>query len=110
MKREDVFEVHEPPPRGLTRLRARMEERRASRVLRPVLVVAVLAVVALLVLWPRAEVERVDFSQSVAALDAMPAGASVMALGETGVEPLRSTNAQVVLVRVFAAERANRAP
>lgn len=96
MKRDEVFEVLEPPAHGLTRLRARMEERRARRFAWPVLVgvsaVAVLAVV----FWPRTEVPRVDFTAQVAAMKVETA----TGLGRTALEPLVSQNAGVVLYRV----------
>jgi hypothetical protein len=102
VKRDELFEVHEPPPHGLTRLRVRMEERRASRILRPALVLAMAAAAVTVVLWPRApEQDRVDFTASVANLDSM--SGDVMGLGETAIEPMKSTNPKVVLVRAMPA-------
>ncbi|MFT3712948.1 MAG: hypothetical protein QM817_35295 [Archangium sp.] len=101
IKREELFEVHEPPAHGLTRLRARMQERKTSRVLRPVLAVAVLAAAVALVFWPREAREGVDFGPSVAALESM--SGDVMGLEGTAVEAMKSSNPRVVLVRAMAA-------
>ncbi len=54
MKHEELFEVMEPPPHGLTRLRGKMASRRASRLLWPALVTA-FAAAAVLLLVPRGE-------------------------------------------------------
>ena len=59
MKHDDVFEVLEPPPHGLTRLRARLEERRATRLAWPALL-AVATLAVLVVLWPRSATPEVD--------------------------------------------------
>jgi hypothetical protein len=99
MKHRDVFEPLEPPPHGLTRLRAGMEERRARRVLWPVLATSLAVAVLAVVLWPREETPRVDFSAAVTAMTST--SAPVQALGETGVEPLRSSNPDVVVYRAF---------
>jgi len=96
MKRDEVFEVLEPPPHGLTRLRARMEERRARRFAWPVLVTASAVAVLAVVFWPRAEGPRVDFT---AQLEAMKVETAT-GLGQTALEPLVSQNAGVVLYRV----------
>lgn len=99
MKKEQVFEQLEPPQHGLTRLKARMAERRASRILRPVLVLGVVATVLAVVFWPRAP--QVDFSPSLAAMNAMEG--DVMARGDTSIELMKSTNPRVVLVRAMVA-------
>lgn len=106
IKRDELFEAREPPPHGLTRLRARMEERRHSRALRrTVLALATVAGTLLLVVaWPRTQsnVPNVDFTPNVAAMGALPNGADVMALGDTAIEPMRSTNPNVVIVRAMS--------
>lgn len=97
MKREELFEVLEPPPHGLTRLRARIDERRYLRVGRWLLVSAIAAAV-LVVLWPR---ERVDLLTPAAALTQQRE--AVEALGDTRITPLTSTNPHVAVYRAFAA-------
>jgi len=54
MKHNEVFEVREPPPHGLTRLRARLREDQRRRFGRRALVLAGATVAAVLVavLWP----------------------------------------------------------
>ena len=96
MKRDDVFEVLEPPPHGLTRLRGKLASRRANRLLWPALVTAVAAAVVVL-LVPRGEVPA-DFSASLA----RESGPPVSALdGQSlGLERLPSGNPKVVLYRV----------
>lgn len=94
MKRDELFEVLEPPPHGLTRLRARLEERRSRRLAGPLLVLASAAAVLTVALWPRPEAPRVDFS---AALITAPEG--VTARGETAVEAQPSSNPNVVIYR-----------
>lgn len=96
MKRDEVFEVLEPPPHGLTRLRARMEERRARRFAWPVLVAVSAAAALAVVFWPRTEGPRVDFTAQLAAMQTETA----TGLGQTALEPLTSQNAGVVLYRV----------
>ncbi len=97
MKRDEVFEVLEPPPHGLTRLRARMNERRASRAVWRALAVSAAVVLAGVVLWPRQQVRAPDFTAYLAGLTAT--GAPVEGRGETAVELLASRNAEVVVYR-----------
>jgi hypothetical protein len=97
MKRDELFEVLEPPPHGLTRLRAKLASRRANRLVWPALVTAVAAAVALLVFLPRGEAP-VDFRAALV----MESGPPVSALdGQSlGLERLPSGNPKVVLYRV----------
>lgn len=101
MKKQQVFEQFEPPPHGLTRLKSRMAERKASRIVRPVLALGVVATVLAVVFWPRAPEKGVDFSASVSAMNAMDG--DVMARGDTSIELMKSTNPRVVLVRAMVA-------
>lgn len=100
MKHDDVFEVLEPPPHGLTRLRARMAARRARRVLWPALVFSLAALLVLLFLPPREP--PVDLRASYAASVFNARGAPVTALdgSAVAVERMPSSNPQVVLYRV----------
>ncbi len=97
MKRDELFEVLEPPAHGLTRLRARIDERRYLRAGRWLLVSAITAAV-LVVLWPR---ERVDLLTPATALTHQQH--AVEALGDTRITPMASTNPRVAVYRAFAA-------
>jgi len=97
MKRDEVFEVLEPPVGGLTRLRARLAERRSTRVGRWVLA-AVLAAAAVTVVVGVPEREPApDFT---AALTVMGTGQGVEGRGESAVEALPSSDPKVQLYRV----------
>ncbi|MGV3622121.1 MAG: hypothetical protein ACO1OB_14960 [Archangium sp.] len=91
---KDVFEVLEPPPNGLTRLRAAMNEERKRRVMWPVLVSAAVAAVLIFVrLEPPNELvnEFTERSRS---------DQPVMARGDSAVEALPSSSPNVVIYRV----------
>lgn len=106
MKRDEVFEVLEPPPHGLTRLDARLRERNSARLARRLaLGLAMSAAAVVLTLLPRAEPE---LSQAARTLASVP-GEAVVARGETVVQPMASSTGNVVLVRVSAIDR-QRAP
>jgi hypothetical protein len=107
MKRNEVFEVLEPPPHGLTRLRARMATRRATRLLRPALALALaFAAVVVLLFVPRAA--PVDLTPDLRAsltgslLGLGSGGAPVTSLDgrAAAVERMPSGNPKVVLYRV----------
>lgn len=90
---KDVFEVLEPPPHGLTRLRAAMEERKRRPVVWPVLVAAAAVLIIVKVEPPNTfttELERRGQPQSEA----------VVARGETAVEAVPSSSSDVVIYRV----------
>lgn len=102
MKRNEVFEVVEPPPFGLERLRARMAEQRRAPT-KWVLVGAVATLVLVLVWWPRtASVDLVgatssffnEPSRDVTSLDA----------STSAVLELPSSNPDVILARVATLE------
>lgn len=99
MKHDEVFEVLEPPPHGLTRLRARMAARRARRVLGPALVGSLAALLVVL-FFPRDE--AVDLRASYAASVFNAGGPPVTALdgSAVAVERMPSSNPQVVLYRI----------
>lgn len=106
MKREELFEVLEPPPHGLTRLRGRMATRQANRWLRPALLMAFAATMVTLLLLPRAG-ERDPGPQLDVALVTPwlkpEAGAPPVAAldgSRLAVERLPSANPRVVLYRV----------
>lgn len=96
MRRDELFEVLEPPPHGLTRLRGKLASRRANRLLWPALVLASAAAAVLLFL-PKSEAPA-EFSAALA----MEPGPPVSALdGQSlGLERLPSGNPKVVLYRV----------
>ncbi len=106
MKRSQVFEVLEPPPFGLERLRARRDEqpRRLGT-----LVLVGLATCACLVLlrWPRpSAVDLVSLARATSAAPMMGHAvlSEVTALDNTGVLALPSTDPQVSLYRVASLE------
>ena len=101
MKRNEVFEVVEPPPFGLERLRARIAEQRRTPT-RWVLVGAV-ATVLLLVFWPR--------SPAVNLVGATSSFLSEPTRDVTSLDPstgavleLPSSNPDVILARVASLE------
>lgn len=98
MKRRDVFEVLEPPPFGLERLRARLDARR-SMAPRLVVLATVVATVLAVVLWPRNQVVTLTLPTLVG--DVAPLDPAT-----TAVQPLPSSNPDVVLVRVLALDGA----
>lgn len=96
-----LFEVLEPPPHGLTRLRAKRAARRGRRWAWPALAVALAATVTVLFVVPREA--PVDFGASLqGSLFAPGAGPAVSALDAQvlGVEALPSGNPRVLLYRV----------
>ncbi len=95
MKHDELFEVLEPPPHGLTRLRAAMEEKRRHRVMWPA-VVAASAAAALLLLMPR----QPDPLVSAARAELMAPADAVTGHGDTAVEALPSSTPGVVIYRV----------
>ncbi|PZR08585.1 MAG: hypothetical protein DI536_24055 [Archangium gephyra] len=90
-----VFEVLEPPPHGLTRLRAAMDERKKQRLLWPVLVSAVAAAVVVVVNVGRPPNALASEFEARAR-----AGESVTARGASAVEALPSGSPEVVIYRV----------
>ena len=105
MKRDELFEVLEPPPHGLTRLRARMAARRANRLLRPALALAFAAAVALLLVPREAPVDlsadlRASLTGSLVGLGSDGAPVAALDGRSLGVERLPSGNPKVVLYRV----------
>ncbi|MDP1829401.1 MAG: hypothetical protein Q8L48_39410 [Archangium sp.] len=104
MKRGDVFEVLEPPPHGLTRLRGKLASRRVNRVLWPALVMAVAAALVLFFIPREAPV---DLRQRlVGGVFGPGSGPPVSALDgrALGLERLPSGNPQVVVYRVAVLE------
>lgn len=90
-----VFEVLEPPPHGLTRLRAAMDARKKQRLMWPVLVSAVVAAVLIMV--------KIDQPQNalVSEFDARSrVDQSVTARGDSAVEAMPSSSPDVVIYRV----------
>ena len=108
MKKSELFEPLEPPPGGLTRLRARLGERRAPA-WRPVLVAAsALAFVVVGTLTSRApqpadlySAVRSDPEAAVAmGLDTPQAEPAAITGGAAGLLRLKSSNPQVVMYRL----------
>jgi hypothetical protein len=105
MKREELFEVLEPPPHGLTRLRGRMATRQANRWLRPALLMAFAATMAALLFVPRDATEpgpKLEVSLLTPLLQPQLGAPPVSALdgSKLAVERLPSANPKVVLYRV----------
>lgn len=101
MKPGELFEVLEPPPHGLTRLRARMAARRANRLLWPALVLAVAAAVVLLFVPREQPVDLlVPLAASVFGANVGAPPASALDGQELGLERMPSSNPNVVLYRV----------
>jgi hypothetical protein len=102
MKREELFEVIEPPPHGLTRLRGKLASRRANRWLRPALLLAFAATMAVLLLVPRTSHPEVNVSLVTPLLLPERGAAPVSALdgSRLALERLPSENPKVVLYRV----------
>ncbi len=101
MKRDELFEVLDPPPGGLTRLRSRLAARSTRR--RAVLSLgSALAAACLVVLWvaPRETPGLVMAAQALVATSRE----AVEARGTTAVEAMPSSNPSVVLYRVSAVE------
>ena len=105
MKREELFEVLEPPPHGLTRLRGRMATRQANRWLRPALLLAFAATMIALLVVPRAdqsEGPQLDAALVTPLLRPSLGAPPVSALdgSKLALERLPSENPRVVLYRV----------
>ena len=106
MKREELFEVLEPPPHGLTRLRGRMATRQANRWLRPALLLAFAATMITLLVVPRAadqaEGPQLDAALVTPLLQPSLGAPPVSALdgSKLALERLPSENPRVVLYRV----------
>ncbi|MBE2253897.1 MAG: hypothetical protein IAE78_30490 [Myxococcus sp.] len=102
MKKREVFEVLEPPPFGLERLRARLSSRRRP-VSALVLAGAALGAVVVLMASPgRSGVDLVSLARGSAAA-AMVADVQVpevVGLGQTGALRVPTQNDDVVLYRV----------
>ncbi len=97
MKRNEVFEVIEPPPFGLERLRARMAEQRRAPT-KWVLAGALATLLLVLVWWPRTA--PVDLVGATRGFLSEPAH-DVTSLDATGaVLELPSSNPEVILARV----------
>lgn len=108
MKKQQVFEVLEPPPHGLTRLKARLrEERRARWTARTVLATVVGVAVALAVVVSRPEAAPLK----LVARDGVTAGllglapaagdpVTVLDASQAAAVRLPSSNPDVVLYRV----------
>ncbi len=115
MKKSELFAALEPPPGGLTRLRARLSERRASA-WRPVLVVAsALAFVVAGTLTTRMPQPPVDLFPAVLGdpgasvamgLDLPQAEPVAITGGAAGLLRLQSGNPQVVMYRLATLEEA----
>jgi hypothetical protein len=104
MKRSDVFEPLEPPPHGWTRLKARLEERRARRW--PVAIAAVAAVVLALVLAPK---PRPDAEVEAALRSGFIVSNEALTLKDGAAQQLPSSDPKVLLYRVSVMNR-NEAP
>lgn len=101
MKRNEVFEVIEPPPFGLERLRARMAEQRRGPT-RWVLAGAVATLVLVLV-WPRTG--AVDLVGATSGFLSEPTRDVTSLDTSTGaVLELPSSNPDVILARVATLE------
>lgn len=99
MKRDELFEVLEPPPHGLTRLRARLAARRARRLLWPALVSSLAALLVVLFVPREQPVDlRAALADSVFGAEGPPV--SALDGSALAVERLPSSNPQVVLYRV----------
>ena len=106
MKREELFEVFEPPPHGLNVLRGRMATRQAKRWLRPALLLAFAATALTLLFFPRGDAARDQPRLDLALVtpwlkpeaDAPPV--SALDGSRLALERLRSENPKVVLYRV----------
>ena len=102
MKRNEVFEVVEPPPFGLERLRARMAEQRVAPT-RWVLVGAVATVLLVLVFWPRSP--AVNLVSATSSFLSEPTRDVTSLDPSTGaVLELPSSNPDVILARVASLE------
>jgi hypothetical protein len=102
MKRNEVFEVIEPPPFGLERLRARMAEQRRAPT-RWVLVGAVATLVLVLVWWPRTG--AVDLVGATSGFLSEPTrDVTSLDASTGGVLELPSSNPDVILARVATLE------
>lgn len=109
MKRDQLFEVLEPPPHGLTRLRAQLAARRA-RCWKGALALSAAATLVVVLLTPRPHANPFE-RDARAALDALRAdGPGLEARGSTGVQALPSSTPRVMLWRVTAVDEADPAP
>lgn len=98
MKRNEVFEVIEPPPFGLERLRARMAEQRRAPT-KWVLAGAMATLLLVIVWWPRAT--PVDLVGATRGFLSEPTQNVTTLDAETGaVLELPSSNPEVILARV----------
>lgn len=98
MKRHEVFEVVEPPPFGLERLRARMAEQRRAPT-KWVLAGAVATLLLVFVVWPRSA--PVDLVGATSAFFVAPTrDVSPLDVSTGAVLELPSSNPEVILARV----------
>ena len=93
------FEILEPPPGGLTRLKAAMAERRTVRVWQPVLAGALALLLVAVALFARSQ-ERADLVGDVRGSVFGTVAAPVVVRGDAAAQRLPSSNPNVVLYRV----------
>jgi hypothetical protein len=115
VKREEIFEVLEPPPYGWTRLEARLSERRGARWPLAVAAVALAAaslLIAVVLAWPRTQAVdlSVEISRSSAAASfGLGEDTRTLAVRTGAAEALPSSDPNVVLYRVAMVETADSA-
>jgi len=97
MKRSEVFTPHEPPPAGLTRLRARLDARRPSPWLWAGPLLATAAAVLLAIVARPAPLPPLEPSTSAYALGLVQAEGTVL----QSSQPLARLSAPGALVEIF---------
>lgn len=101
------FEVLDPPPHGLTRLRAGLNERRRLAVTWRLALAT--AAAALLLLWWAQPSDAVDLRAAAGVRFEDPV-ADVVGRGETGVQVMPSSDPHVVFARVSSTPSGNTPP
>jgi hypothetical protein len=116
VKREEIFDVLEPPPYGWTRLEARLSERRGARwpLALPAVALAATAslLIAVVLAWPRTQAVdlSVEISRSSAAASfGLGEDTRTLAVRTGAAEALPSSDPNVVLYRVAMVETADSA-